>query len=95
MKEFVELILMVYAVCPNSTPTARNLRKRPEKKWGPRKSQVRAAKISSEGVALFLATFWPLLASWSRVGANGIYHSNQLDKLFHINPTCIFSELSL
>ena len=48
-----------------------------------------------ERVALFLATFWPLLASWSRVGANGKYHSNQLDKLFHINPTCIFSELSL
>ena len=30
-----------------------------------------------------------------RVGISGIYHSNQLGKLFHMNPTCIFSEPSL
>ena len=47
MKEFGELIRMVYAIFPNSTPTARNLRKRPEKKA--LKTQVRAAEISSEG----------------------------------------------
>jgi len=31
MKEFVELIRMVYVICPNSAPTARNLRKMSEK----------------------------------------------------------------
>ena len=47
MKEFVELILMIYAICPNSTPTARNLRKGQKNKATAPKTQVRAAEISS------------------------------------------------
>ena len=49
MKEFVELILIIYAVCPNSTPTARNLRKGQKNSATAPKTQVRAAEISSEG----------------------------------------------
>ena len=84
MKEFVELIRMVYSVYPNSTPTARNLRKGQKNKATAPKTQVRAWLYFGPRFGLS----WP-------AGANGVYHSNQLDKLFHINPTCIFSELSL
>ena len=49
MKEFVELIRMVYAICPNSTPTARKVRKGQKNKATAPKTQVRAAEISSEG----------------------------------------------
>ena len=39
-------------------------------------------------VALFLATFWPLLASWSRVRRNDLYHRFRLGQTELLSPTC-------
>ena len=62
------------------------------------------AKKSSEGrqkvkwrlaVALFFWPFYQISRCRGRVEMNGIHHSNQHDKLYNLNTTCIFSELSL
>ena len=46
-------------------------------------------------VALFLATFWPLLASRSRVRQNDLYHRFRLGKTQLLRPTCIIATGSL
>ena len=46
-------------------------------------------------VALFLATFWPLLPSWSRVRPNDLYHRFRLGKTQLLRPTCIIATGSL
>ena len=46
-------------------------------------------------VALFLATFWALLASRSRVRQNDLYHRFRLGKTQLLRPTCIIATGSL
>ena len=46
-------------------------------------------------VALFLATFWPLLPSWSRVRPNDLYHRFRLGQTELLSPTCIIATGSL
>ena len=46
-------------------------------------------------VALFLATFWPLLASWSRVRQNDLYDRFRLGQTELLRPTCKISNGSL
>ena len=46
-------------------------------------------------VALFLATFWPLLASWSRVRKNDLYHRFCLGQTELLSPTCKIATGSL
>ena len=46
-------------------------------------------------VALFLATFWPLLASWSRVRRNDLYHRFRLGQMELLRPTCKIATGSL
>ena len=46
-------------------------------------------------VALFFWPFYQISRCRGRVEMNGIHHSNQHDKLYNLNATCIFSELSL
>ena len=55
------------------------------------------ARTSTQGhyFLFFLVSFLQFSRCRGRVGINGIYHSNKLNKLFHINLTCIFSEPSL
>ena len=48
-----------------------------------------------QSVVLFLATFWPLLASWSRVRQNDLYHRFCLGKTQLLRPTCKISNGSL
>ena len=46
-------------------------------------------------VALFLATFWPLQASWSRVQQNDLYHRFRLGQTELLRPTCKIATGSL
>ena len=46
-------------------------------------------------VALFLATFWPLLASWSRVRQNDLHHCFCLGQTELLSPTCKIATGSL
>ena len=46
-------------------------------------------------VALFLATFWPLLASRSRVRQNDFHHRFCLGKIQLLSPTCLIANGSL
>ena len=48
-----------------------------------------------QSVVLFLATFWPLLASWSRVRQNDLYHRFRLGQTQLLRPTCKISNGSL
>ena len=53
------------------------------------------ARPSTHSVALFLATFWPLLASWSRVRQNDLYHRFRLGQTELLSPTCKIATGSL
>ena len=53
------------------------------------------ARPSTHSVALFLATFWPLLASWSRVRQNDLYHRFRLSQTELLSPTCKIATGSL
>ena len=53
------------------------------------------ARPSTHSVALFLATFWPLLASWSRVQQNDLYHRFRLSQTELLSPTCKIATGSL
>ena len=46
-------------------------------------------------VAVFLATFWPLQASWSRVQQNDLYHRFCLGQTELLRPTCKIATGSL
>ena len=46
-------------------------------------------------VALFLATFWTLLASWSPVRQNDLYHRFHLSQTKVLSPTCKIATGSL
>ena len=46
-------------------------------------------------VVLFLATFWPLLASRSRVRQNDFHHRFCLGKIQLLSPTCLIANGSL
>ena len=48
-----------------------------------------------QSVVLFLATFWPLLACWSRVRQNDLYHRFRLGQAQLLRPTCKISNGSL
>ena len=53
------------------------------------------ARPSTHSVALFLATFWPLLARWSRVRQNDLYHRFRLGQTELLSPTCKIATGSL
>ena len=54
------------------------------------------ARPSTYCVALFFARFWPrLLASWSRVQPNDLYHRFRLGQTELLSPTCKIATGSL